>query len=116
MFRDIFEKIKRQDNNIISIGIWGLDGLELDNYIFKENKINFELFGAESADIMQKAYSTKEKCNKVLIKINFEKRILVLLPVNEEFFYMIFAENNVIINKLEFYLGLINNEVVKRIS
>ena len=116
MFTKLFEKITQQVKNIISIGIWGIDGLELDNCKFQENNIDFELSGAQAADMMQKALSTKEKSDHVLIKIIYPNKTLVLLPVNEEFFYMIFAENNVIITKLEFYLGLINNDVVKKIS
>lgn len=116
MFKEIFKKITNQVNNIISIGIWGLDGLELYNYINDNTQIDFELSGAEAADIMIKAYSTKEKSNKVVIKIEYDKKTLVILPVNEDFFYMIFTENNVIVNKLEFYLSLINNDVIKKIS
>ncbi len=116
MFKEIFKKITNQVSSIISIGIWGLDGLELFNYINNDSQIDFELSGAEAADIMIKAYSTKEKSNKVIIKIKYAKKTLVLLPVNEDFFYMIFTDNNVIINKLEFYLGLVNNDVVKKIS
>lgn len=117
MFKDIFNKIIQQVKGIHSIGIWGIDGLELDNFVYSnDNDINFELFGAEVTDIVKKIYSPKEKSNSFLLKLKYKNNTLVLYPINEEFFYMIFTNNNVIINKLEFYLDLFNNEIVKKIS
>ncbi len=116
MFKDICEKITSNVANIISVGIWGSDGLELENCIIQPNQINFELFGAEVADIINKVNSTKEPNNNSLLRINYADKTLIISPVNKEFFYMIFAQNNVIISKLEFYLELCKEDIIARVS
>ena len=116
MFEIIFEDIRKKIDSIISIGVWGIDGLELENYIVNDSRIDYELYGAEVADVLKATYAIKDSLDSVLIKINYKKKVLVLLPVNEDFFYMVFAEGDVLLSKLEFYLRLYKDDVLDKIS
>jgi predicted regulator of Ras-like GTPase activity (Roadblock/LC7/MglB family) len=116
LFESIFDDIRERIDSIISIGVWGIDGLELENHIVNDSNIDYELYGAEVADVLKATYAIKDKLDAVLIKINYKKKILVLLPVNEEFFYMVFADENVLLSKLEFYLKLYKDDVLNKIS
>jgi len=115
LFEKIFDKITSKVDEIISIAVWGIDGLELESNVLVDNTIEYELYGAQSADIIKTAYTTNNKILDVLIRITYENKILILLPINEDFFYLVFAEDSVLLSKLEFYLNLYKKEILNTI-
>ncbi|MCP5103300.1 MAG: hypothetical protein GY950_07975, partial [bacterium] len=101
MFENIFSKLHDRNREIIIMGVWGKDGLELEKKYFSEiSGIDMELTGAELADVLSKLDTLKLAPNKYFIKLDFSGHFLFIFSLTPDFFVVMITEQTVVPGRL----------------
>lgn len=113
MFEEIFSRLHEKNREIMIMGVWGKDGLELEKKYFSQIAgIDLELAGAELADIISKLDSLKLAPEKYFIKLNFHGYSLLIFSLTPEYFLVVVTEKAIISGKLNFYLDLYKSNLI----
>lgn len=113
LFEDIFTTFHKKNKEILVIGVWGKDGLELEKQYFSEvGDFDLEFSGAEIADITSKLDGTRISPETFFIKLNFHKYFLIIFSLTPDYFLMILSGKDIIDGRLKFYLNLYKEEIL----
>ena len=86
MFEGVFKKIYSHNPEILMIGIWGRDGLGLEENRFVEAKVDLELIGAEMADIVAKLSQARFSPQSISMRLMVDGNLLNFYELTPEYF------------------------------
>lgn len=113
MFEQIFRKLHEKNNEILIVGVWGKDGLELEKKYFSDiSGIDLELAGAELADIISKLDKLRIAPEGYFIRLHFHGYSLLIFSLTPDFFLVVVTEKAIIPGKLHFYLDLYKSKLI----
>lgn len=113
MFEEVFSRLQEKNREIMIMGVWGKDGLELEKKYFSQiASIDLELAGAELADIISKLDSLKLAPEKYFIKLHFHGYSLLIFSLTPDYFLVVVTDKAIISGKLNFYLDLYKNNLI----
>lgn len=109
MFKHIFDELYRKNPGIRCIGVWGRDGLELEKEIYHPGEFNFELFGAEIADIFSKISAIADvECHAEFHTAGFHTLVFSLTP---QYFLLVHCRPEVLPGRVKFHVGLLQKRL-----
>jgi hypothetical protein len=113
LFEQIFRKLHEKNKEILIVGVWGKDGLELEKRYFSDiSGIDLELAGAELADIISKLDKLRIAPEGYFIRLYFHGYSLLIFSLTPDFFLVVVAEKMIIPGKLIFYLDLYKSTLI----
>jgi hypothetical protein len=104
LFKTIFHDLIDKNEGIECVGVWGRDGLELEKLICANPEFNFELFGAEIADIVSKI-STISFDNYTLEYVT-ERFKTIVFSLKPEYFLLVYGRLDLISGKLKYHVEM----------
>ena len=113
MFEDVYEKIYKQNPEITLIGIWGRDGLCLEDARYGYIKLDPELIGAEISDVISKFTDIKFMPNSYNVVFRIDNQILTIYALTKEFFLIVLAHDFIIPGKLNFYVEILKKSIIE---
>lgn len=115
MFEGVFKKLYSHNPEILMIGIWGRDGLGLEENRFVEVKVDLELIGAEMADIVGKLSQARFSPQSVSMRLVVNGNLLNFYELTPEFFLIIVSSEGIINGKLNFYVDRYKKEIISKL-
>jgi len=114
VFEVIFDKIKDYEENIKMIGVWGIDGLVIEKKEYTDNiEVNYELIGAEFADIVKRALMVSiDNKNELFINLSGKDCEIMLVSLNNEYFLIIFSNKKSLKSKIKFLISFYKKEIL----
>ena len=115
MFEDVYEQIYKRNPEITLIGIWGRDGLCLEDAKYGYIKVDPELIGAEISDVISKFTDIKFMPNSYNVVFRIDSQILTIYALTQEFFLIVLAHDFVIPGKLNFYVEILKKSIIEKL-
>jgi hypothetical protein len=115
LFEDVYEQIYKRNPEITLIGIWGRDGLCLEDVKYGYVKVDPELIGAEISDVISKFTDIKFMPNSYNVVFRIDSQILTIYALTHEFFLIVLAHDFVIPGKLNFYVEILKKSIIEKL-
>ena len=115
MFEGFFTKLYSHNPEIQLVGIWGKDGLGLEENRFGEVGVDLELIGAEMADIVSKVSRARFTPKSYSMKLKVNGNLLNIFELTPEFFLIVVSTEDIITGKLNFYVDRYKTELISRL-
>lgn len=112
MFENIFTDFFTKNKEVIVIGVWGKDGLELEKKHFSEINFDLDFTGAEMADIISKIDGIKISPVSFFIKLIIRDYFLIIYSLTPDYFLIILTDRNIIQGKLNFYIDIFKDKLI----
>jgi len=112
LFEKIFGEFHNRNKDILVMGVWGKDGLELEKHDFAEAAIDLEFAGAEIADIISKIDATRVAPMNYYIKLNILDYYLLIYSLTNDYFLILLTNKEIIEGKLNFYLNIYKDQLI----
>jgi predicted regulator of Ras-like GTPase activity (Roadblock/LC7/MglB family) len=115
LFEGFFKKLYSHNPEIRLVGIWGKDGLGLEETRFGEVGVDLELIGAEMADIVSKISHARFTPKSYSMKLKVNESLLNVYELTPEFFLIVVSTEDIITGKLNFYVGRYKAELISKL-
>jgi hypothetical protein len=115
LFEGFFTKLYSHNPEIQLVGIWGKDGLGLEENRFGEVAVDLELIGAEMADIVSKIGSARFTPKSYSMKLKVNGSLLNIYELTREFFLIVVSTGDIITGKLNFYVDRYKAEIISKL-
>ena len=115
MFEEIFVKFHEWNKEIKIIGVWGKDGLGLEEKRFGESDLDLELIGAEIADIITKVDLTRTQPQAYALTLDVDSNRLHVFKLTEDFFLIILASPEAFPGRLNFCFNIYKKELLSQL-
>lgn len=113
MFDEIFTTFYKKNPEILVMGVWGKDGLVLENRQFSDNRgIDLDFAGAELAYVLSRMDKIKIEPQKYHIKIALGDNLVLVYSLTPDFFLVILTDKSIIFGKLNFYFEIFREKIV----
>ena len=106
MFKQIFDQIYAKNKDVLFIGIWGKDGIELEKAVYQKSSSDTDFLGAEVANIISKmdpGYTVEG------IKESYR---IVAFSLNRDYFLLVGINDTGIIGKLKFHISIYKKQII----
>jgi len=113
LFDEIFTTFYKKNPGIMVMGVWGKDGLVLENSFFPgKPAIDLDFAGAELAYVLSRLDKIKIQPQKYYIKIALGDDILLVYSLTPDFFLVMLADKSIIFGKLNFYFDIFREKII----
>lgn len=106
MFDKLFDEIKKSNPELLMIGVWGKDGLELERRIWNSLELDLELLGAQLADVVAKMDGVRLFSGQYDLEYVTNRLKVLVVSLSPQYFLLAVAGEALISGKLKFYLNL----------
>jgi hypothetical protein len=106
LFKHIFDQVYGKNRDVLFIGIWGKDGIELEKAIYKSDFPDTDLLGAEVANIVSKMDQG------YIVEGQKESYRIVAFALNRSYFLLVGIKETGIIGKLKFHISIAKKQIV----
>jgi len=112
LFETIFSEIHQRNPETYLIGIWGRDGLELEESTYLPSGIDLDLLGAELADVLAKLDHLEVTGADICIEYISGQFKIFVYSLNAGYFLLLVSNKNQITGKLKFFLNLKKDQIL----
>ena len=111
MFEEWFKQIKQKNPDVLSISVWGKDGLEVERRSFEVVDVDWDSFGPGMTEVFRKIKSLGQISEDLFLVLKYESHHTIIYDLGADCFLIIIALPILIPGKLKFSLDLVKEQL-----